>query len=75
MADDKIKVIIAFDPADRTREGKTEELSAAEAHNLVSTGRARYADAEPGKGKSGGGGGNGNGGGGNGGGAQATSQS
>jgi hypothetical protein len=51
MAEDKVKVIIAFDPNDRGREGKTEELQASEAHNLVSTGRARYADAETGSGK------------------------
>jgi hypothetical protein len=46
MADDKIKVVIAFDPNNREREGKTEEMSPAEAHSMVHTGRARYFDAE-----------------------------
>jgi hypothetical protein len=44
--EEQVKVIIAFDPFDREREGKTESLPAAEAHSLVNTGRARYADGE-----------------------------
>lgn len=46
MAEDTVKVVIAFDPFDRDREGKTESLEPSEAHSLVATGRARYADAE-----------------------------
>lgn len=46
MADDTVKVIIAFDPNDRSREGKTESLPAGEAHSLVYNGRARYAADE-----------------------------
>ncbi len=53
MADDKVDVIIAFDPENRDREGKKESLDPAEAHGLVYTGRARYADEEKGNKKSG----------------------
>jgi hypothetical protein len=52
MADDKVDVIIAFDPENREREGKKESLDAAEAHNLVYAGRARYADEDKGRGSS-----------------------
>lgn len=52
MADEKVKVVIAFDPEDRSREGQTVELDPAEAHNLVYNGRAAYAE-KTGKGKGG----------------------
>lgn len=51
MAEDTVKVIIAFDPNNRDREGKTESLPAAEAHSLVYNGRARYADGDESKAK------------------------
>ncbi len=37
------KVIIAFDPADPSRQGSTVDVSDHEAGEMVRTGRARYA--------------------------------
>lgn len=42
--EDKVKVVIAFDPQDPSRQGKTESLPPAEAHSLVATGRAQYVE-------------------------------
>lgn len=50
MADngeDKLDVIIAFDPEDPKRQDKKESLPAAEAWNLVNAGRARWPEKSP----------------------------
>jgi len=46
MANDTVKVRIAFDPEDRSREGQEIELDSAEAHSLVWNGRAAYVDED-----------------------------
>lgn len=44
--DDKIDVIITFDPENPKRNETKESLPAAEAYELINTGRARRADEE-----------------------------
>lgn len=47
--EEKVKVVIAFDPENPERQDKTESLPASEAYNLVQTGRARLAEESSGK--------------------------
>ncbi len=54
MADeDKVEVIITFDPENPKRNETKESLPAAEAYSLVNTGRARLASDEKATKKSG----------------------
>ena len=49
MADEeKLDVVIAFDPEDPKRHDKTESLPASEAYALVNAGRARWPEAKSG---------------------------
>lgn len=41
-----VEVIIAFDPADMSRNGSTDRVPAGKAAQMVNEGRARYADPE-----------------------------
>lgn len=47
MAEDTRKIVVAYDPNDLTRIGKTETVSVDEARQLVHDGRAQYADEKP----------------------------
>lgn len=50
MADeDKVDVIITFDPENPKRNETTESLERAEAYKLIDTGRARLAEKSTGK--------------------------